>query len=42
MAGGESPERSLVSRAVLEGSDAWGSLENLLIWDERETRHLLR
>ena len=36
IAGGDSPERKLVSRAVLEGSDAYGSLEKLLIGDERD------
>lgn len=36
MAGGDSPQQKLVSRAVLDGSDAQGSLEKLLIWDERD------
>lgn len=36
MAGGDSPEWKLVWQALLEGSDAQGSLGKVLIWDERD------
>lgn len=38
MAGGDSPEGKLVWQALLEGSDAQGSLGKVLIWDERAER----